>query len=297
MAGCRPDDMPVLMAILRAVSRKENEGPIRVCLMSTGAHAPLVLINGPVAAELGVNGGRCCLGPGRQNAANIRISRAFHLCLKNIARWVPGVMDLDSIGTPRKNIVVLAENEEESPWEPYHVSKGFAATDSTVTVVFTAGEWDISLQGHVDGHQLARAIGSMGVANNTGYSLGTFGQDLTDIPLGRLLLVPPPHAIPVSEAGYSKQDFERFLWEQGTATVARVVEPMRKLYADGKTRKEFDWMFELSPEEAATRTVPVVEKPELYSVVVAGSVRAKDLLMPLRTLPETELITRTPDGR
>ena len=71
---------------------------------------------------------------------------------------------------------------------------------------------------------------------------------------------------------------------------------MRKLHADGKTRMEFDWMFELSDEEAAKQTAPVIEMPEQYSVVVAGSVRAKDLLMPLRALPETELVTRTPGG-
>jgi len=296
MAGCHPEDMPVLMAALRAVAHKENDGPIRVCLMSTGAHAPLILVNGPIAKELGINGARCCLGPGKQNVVNTRIGRAFHMCLKNIARWVPGVMDLDSIGTARKNVVVLTENEDESPWEPYHVSQGYDPTDSTVTVVFTAGEWDISLQGHVDGVQLAHAIGSVGVANNTGCSLGTFGQDLESIPLGRMLPVPPPHAIPIAEAGFSKRQFEYFLWEKGVEPVGRLVEPMRKLYADGKTRKAYDWMFDLSREQAWQQTSTVIEKPELYHVVVAGSVRAKDLLMPLRTLPETELVTRTPQG-
>jgi hypothetical protein len=296
MAGCEPGDMQVVMAALRAISHEENEKVIRQALMSTSAHAPLVLVNGPVTQELGINGGRCCVGPGKQNAVNTRISRAVHLCLKNIARWIPGVMDLDSIGTARKNIVVLAENSEETPWEPYHVSKGYAPTDSTVTVFFTCGEWDVSLQGHIDGEQLAQAIACMGVANNMGYIMAMQGPTWESIPLGRLLLVPPPHAIPVAEAGYTKQAFEHLLWEKGVAPIGRLIEPMRKLHADGKTRKEFDWMFELSDEEAAKQTAPVIEFPEQYSVVVAGSVRAKDLLMPLRALPETELVTRTPGG-
>lgn len=296
MAGCEPGDMQVVMAALRAIAHKENEKVIRQALMSTSAHAPLVLVNGPIAKELGVNGGRCCIGPGKQNAVNTRISRAVHLCLKNIARWIPGVMDLDSIGTARKNIVVLAENQDETPWEPYHVSRGYEATDSTVTVFFTCGEWDVSLQGHLDGEQLAQAIACMGVANNMGYIMAMQGPSWRSIPLGRLLLVPPPHAVPVAEAGYTKKEFEHLLWEKGTAPVARLIEPMRKLHADGKTRKEFDWMFELSEEEAWRQTAPVVETPEQYSVVVAGSVRAKDLLMPLRALPETELVTRVPGG-
>ena len=111
-----------------------------------------------------------------------------------------------------------------------------------------------------------------------------------------MLPVPPPHAIPIAEAGFSKRQFEYFLWEKGVEPVGRLVEPMRKLYADGKTRKAYDWMFDLSREQAWQQTSTVIEKPELYHVVVAGSVRAKDLLMPLRTLPETELVTRTPQG-
>ena len=296
MAGCEPADMQVVMAALRAIAHKANEKVIRQALMSTSAHAPLVLVNGPVAKELGINGGRCCIGPGKQNVVNTRISRAVHMCLRNIARWIPGVMDMDSIGTARKNIVVLAENEEETPWEPYHVSKGYEPNESTVTVFFTCGEWDVSLQGHIDGEQLAQAIACMGVANNMGYIMAMQGPTWRSIPLGRLLLVPPPHAIPVAEAGYTKKAFEHLLWEKGVAPISRLIEPMRKLHADGKTRKEFDWMFELSDEEAAKQTAPVIEMPEQYSVVVAGSVRAKDLLMPLRALPETELVTRTPGG-
>ena len=67
------------------------------------------------------------------------VSRAIVFCLKNLGAWYPGIMDMDTIGTTRKNIVVVAENEEESPWEPYHVSQGFLPDDSTVTV-FSLGQ-------------------------------------------------------------------------------------------------------------------------------------------------------------
>ncbi len=294
MAGCEPEDMPVLMAILRAVAHREQRSVLRLGLMSTSAHAPLVVVNGPVAKQLGINGGRCCVGPGQQNAVNTRISRAFHLCLKNIARWVPGLMDMDSVGTARKNIVVFAENEDESPWEPYHVSQGYAPTDSTVTVFFTSGEWDLSIQGHVDGHQLAKAIASYSGGNNNSYMMGVFGDHPHQVPLGRLLIVVPPHAGPLAEAGFSKQAFERFLWQQGKEPVARLIEPLRKLYADGEVRKEYEWLFDLPPEQQWTERLPVIERPEEYSVVVAGSVRAKNMLMPTRTHPETELVTATP---
>ena len=147
--------------------------------MSTSAYAPLILVNGPIAKRLGINGGRSCLGPGRQNEVNIRISRAVVFCLKNIGSWYPGVMDLDTIGSTRKHIVVVAENEDESPWEPYHVSRGFRADEDVATVFWTAGEWDISIQGHTDVQQLARSIASFSGGNNSsGYftNLGGSGD-------------------------------------------------------------------------------------------------------------------------
>jgi hypothetical protein len=294
MAGCVPAEMPVIMAALRAIANKEHDTMIRVALMSTSAHAPLVLVNGPIGKQLGINGGRACLGPGKQNEVNIRISRAVVFCLKNIGKWYPGIMDLDTIGTPRKNIVVLAENEDESPWEPYHVSHGFAPEDSTVTVFFTTGEMDISFQGHIDADQLAMAIASFSGGNNSiGYIAALFEKE---VQLGRLLLVPPPHAVPLAEGGYTKRAFEKLLWQQGHEPVSRLLEPIRKMHQDGKIRKEYEWLFDLSPLEQRTMTMPVIERSDQYSVVVAGSVRAKDMLMPVRTTPITEIASRRPGG-
>jgi hypothetical protein len=295
MAGCRPEEMPVVMAALRAIA---NMRPVpRGALMSTSAHAPLVLVNGPLARELGINGGRACLGPGKQNEVNIRISRAVVMSLKNLGSWYPGVMDMDTIGTTRKHIVVVAENEDESPWEPYHVSRGFKATDDVATVFFTSGEWDISIQGHTDAHQLAAAIASFSGGNNSGGYFTNLGGAAEFSGLGRLLFLPPPHATPIArEGGFSKQGLEKFMYHQGKEPVSRLIEPVRKLHADGKIKPEWEWLFSLSDHEQRNTLLPVIENPEWYSIVVVGSVRAKDLLMPTRTLPQSEQITRTPSG-
>lgn len=295
MAGCRPQELPVVMAALRAIA---NMRPVpRGALMSTSAHAPLVLINGPKARELGINGGRACLGPGKQNEVNIRISRAIVMSLKNLGSWYPGVMDMDTIGTTRKHIVVVAENEEESPWEPYHVSQGYQASDDVATVFFTSGEWDISIQGHTDAHQLAAAIASFSGGNNSGGYFTNLGGAAEFSGLGRLLFLPPPHAVPIArEGGFSKQGLEKFMYHHGKEPVSRLIEPVRKLHADGKIKPEWEWLFQLSDYEQRNTLLPVIEKPEWYSIVVVGSVRAKDLLMPTRTLPQSELITSTPAG-
>lgn len=294
MAGCKPEEMPVIMAALRAIA---NIRPVpRSGLMSTSAHAPLVLVNGPEAKALGINGARACLGPGRQNRVNLRIGRAVTLCLKNLGSWYPGIMDLDSIGTPRKNIVVVAENEDESPWEPYHVTRGFGADQSTATVFFTSGEWDVGIQGHTSAEQLAHAIASFSGGNSgPGYfsSLPPASADGYAVS-GRLLFIPPPHAIPLAEGGYTKRGLEKFMFHQGHESIYRLTKPVEKIFSDGKVKREWEWVFELDDEQKRRQTLPVIERAELYSIVVVGSVRAKDLLMPTCTEPFTEPITATP---
>ena len=215
MAGCEPREMPVILAALRAFA---NKRPVpRSALMSTSAVAPLLLVNGPLARELGINGERTCLGPGRQNRVNIRISRAVVLCLKNIGSWYPGVMDMDTIGSTRKHIVVVAENEDESPWEPFHVTQGFDRSESTVSLFFTSGEWDISIQGHLDAEQLARAIGSFSCGSTASGYFTAMARERTaqtdTSAMGRLLFLPPPHAIPLAEGGFSKKRLEAFLYD------------------------------------------------------------------------------------
>ena len=296
MAGCRPEEMPVIMAALRAIANHDRVMRL-VVTTSTSTHAPMVFVNGPVAQQLGINGGQSCIGPGRQNRVNLRIGRAVLLCMKNIARWYPGVLDMDTMGTLRKNVVVIAENEAESPWEPYHVSEGFEAGESTVTVVWTVGEWDITMQGHKDAEQLADAIGSM-VANYHGYMDKMKHLDEgVPYPVGRLLLLAPPHAQPLAEGGFTKRDLEQRLFDVGHVPVKKLRDPCWKMYEDGKIREQYNWVFEMSEEEAIQQTLPVIEAPEMYKVVVAGSVRAKNLFFPTRGFPVTEKVTPTPSGK
>ena len=123
MAGATPEQMPVIVAAVKALSEVGSHGG-KSLLMSTSPHAPILVVNGPIAKELGINA-RSALGPGRDNQVNITIGRAFSLCLRNLGYWYPGQMDMDTIGTTRKFVHCIAENEEMSPWEPFHVDQGF----------------------------------------------------------------------------------------------------------------------------------------------------------------------------
>ncbi|MGE3619919.1 MAG: hypothetical protein AB7L84_05590 [Acidimicrobiia bacterium] len=296
MAGCTPQEMPTIMAALRAVAKVAPPWNL-AGLMSTSAHAPIFFTNGPVGGELGINGGRGCLGPGKQNAVNLRIGRAILLCLKNIGVWNHGVMDMDSVGSPRKHISFFAENEAESPWPAFHVSRGYRTEQSTVTVLFTQGELDMGIQGHTDGRQLAKAIASMvPPAGSLPTQTFIFGDEVTQSPEGRLVIIPPPHAVPIAEAGFTKDGLARLFHNEVRDTVEKFREPLQKLNADGKTRPEWAWMFDLSAEEARRTTVQSIERPDQFYFVVAGSVRAKDLSFPTVNLPVTEPIVTNPAG-
>ncbi len=132
MAGALPSYMPILIAGVQAVMEPESRfGGMEV---STGSMAPFWVINGPIRNDLHINSGSGALSPG--DIANAAIGRAMGLIIKNIGGARKGIEDMGTMGNPGKYSMVVAENEEESPWEPLHVERGYNKEDSTVTVSF-----------------------------------------------------------------------------------------------------------------------------------------------------------------
>ena len=83
--------------------------------------APLVIVNGPMARELGMNSGHNAFGPGTHS--NATIGRAIRLILLNIGGAIPGLGDMSTFGGPNKYSYCVAENEADNPWEPLHVER------------------------------------------------------------------------------------------------------------------------------------------------------------------------------
>jgi hypothetical protein len=131
MAGCKPEYMPVVVAAVKGLATPEF-GLHHVASALSGPTI-MILINGPIARTLGINATNNVFGPSQR--ANATIGRALRLVLLNCLRYRPGVSDRATLGTPGKYTCCIAENEEEHPWEPWHVQKGFAPHDSTVTLV------------------------------------------------------------------------------------------------------------------------------------------------------------------
>jgi len=131
MAGCRPDYMPVVVAAIEGIGdpRWAYHGPGT----STAGAAVLMIVNGPIARALDFNSGDNLFGPGWR--ANATVGRAVRLVMRNVIGSIPGQLDRGTLGHPGKFTYVIAENEQDSPWTPLHVERGFRAEQSTVTVM------------------------------------------------------------------------------------------------------------------------------------------------------------------
>ena len=130
MAGCLPEYMPVVVAACRAMCDEQfnlhaNSGTL------SGA-AQIVIVNGPVRKELGVNCGLGVFGPGFR--ANATIGRAVRLVIRNVARSIPGFLDRAAFSYPGRYTWCFGENEEESPWVPLHAERGLSPEASAVTL-------------------------------------------------------------------------------------------------------------------------------------------------------------------
>ena len=128
MAGARPEYLPVILAL--AASEVSARGS------TSSSGSAMAVVNGPIRGEIGMNCGIGAMGP--YNHANATIGRAYGLLSQNLQGGsVPGESFMGSQGNGYTyNSLTFAENEERSPWEPLHVSKGFAPGDSVVSVFF-----------------------------------------------------------------------------------------------------------------------------------------------------------------
>ena len=130
MAGCAPEYLPVVIAAVEAVCTDDfNMHGVLATTMDVG---PIIIVNGPIRNEIGMNSGGNVLGQG--NRANATIGRAVQLVVRNIGGGRPGGVDRSAHGSPHKLGLALAEDEEGSPWDSLAESRGFRSDQSTVTV-------------------------------------------------------------------------------------------------------------------------------------------------------------------
>lgn len=191
MAGARPEHLPVILAI---ASTEEPSMP-----SSTTSFGRMVVVNGPIRDEIGMNSGLAALSP--FNLANAVIGRAWTLMSINLADAKPGETFMASLGhNLNYNNMCCAENQEKSVWEPFHVQKGFKPDESVVSLF---RGWSV--------------INSMGAANCVRPATEETAIMLQAFPALRsavTLVMDPLVAKGLKEQGFqTKQDVARWISE------------------------------------------------------------------------------------
>ena len=249
MAGCRPEYMPVVLAAAEAILAPEFNlvGPSS----SMGGAATLVIVNGPVVQELGINARNNLFGPG--NRANSTIGRAMRLILMNACAAIPGLYDRSVIGHPGKFSYCIAEAETETHWTPLHVERGFSPEQSAVTVFASESPRQVRSVGRPEAilYAIADVASSLGTSLSTS---GSVGDPAAGIRQGETV---------VTIAGnsglwkvWSKADVKEYLQSH-----------IRRSIADFKRAQVFPGEVEPGDEE---RMVPLTAAPEDILVVFAG---------------------------
>lgn len=207
MAGCLPDYMPLVVAAVKAVIDPRFD--LTEMQSTTHCTAPLILVNGPARQSCGpVASGFGALGPGHR--ANASIGRALRLAMINIGGGRPGSSDMALLGHPGKFTYCLAEDEEGSPFPPLHVSLGFEADDSVVTVIGAEAPHSVlfspvgDLTADADGLLLALAAGLCSLASNNAILTGG----------AAVVVLNPDHAQLLAQAGFDRAGIQRELHER-----------------------------------------------------------------------------------
>ncbi|MCY3734721.1 MAG: TlpA family protein disulfide reductase, partial [Chloroflexi bacterium] len=130
-AGARPEYLPVIIAAVEAAAG--GRFPLHGTIASTDGIAPMLIVNGPIREQIGMNWGLNALGQG--NRANMTIGRALRLVLRNVGGAREGEIDQTVQGGAHKFTLTFAEHEDASPWPPLHVEHGYDRSDSVVTLL------------------------------------------------------------------------------------------------------------------------------------------------------------------
>ncbi len=192
MAGCKPEYLPVVLAAVEAVL--DEPFAMHGVLATTMYVGPVIVVNGPVRRQIGMNARGNALGQG--NRANATIGRAVQLVIRNIGGGRPQEVDRATLGNPGKYTYCFAEDEEGSCWEPLSVERGIAPGKSAVTAFAGYG-----LQGVVD--QKSRTPESL--SRSFAECMKAIYNTKLAPACDAILVMCPEHERTYRDAGWSKQ--------------------------------------------------------------------------------------------
>jgi hypothetical protein len=275
MAGCRPEYMPILVALVEAMADPiygvEHSG-------NTPGADTLITLNGPIIKDLSFNYTQGVLRDGFM--ANTSVGRFWRLALRNMAGFLPHKTDKGTFGNTFR--VVLAENEDvlaKIGWPPNSVDMGFAAGDNTVTITRnTGGSVIVSVTGSTPEEMMPYIADA--VAKQTGWEIIFTVGGLSLGTLRPVLVLSPILAETIARAGWTKDDVKRYLFDHARVPAWRV-EAITEKWADfpiGSLKQQVNLgrlPQAFAESDDPNRLVPIVLEPDDFIVLVSGD--------PLRT--------------
>jgi peroxiredoxin len=254
MAGCAPEMMRVLLSLVRAIC--DERFNLHGAQATTHFAAPLIIINGPIRQQLGFWS--------RQNVfsnvarANSTLGRALQLILLNIGGGRPDGIDMSTLGNPGKFSFCIAENEEESPWEPLHVDRGLQPSQSALTLFAGDPPRGVSEHNAQRGRVILKTI-SRQLATVWSYRMCMLFE--------AVVVLCPEHVKTLHRDGFSKQQVREFLFENTGIPVrhfqedpgegTQLVSQYREITVDGE------------------RCYQKFRSPDSLAIVVAGGTAGK----------------------
>jgi len=293
MAGAKPEYLPVIIAAMEGLLDKEYD--LMHPQISTGSFTFLIAVTGPIAKEIGMNSGIGLLGHGWR--ANNTIGRAVRLCLINLGHTWPAVNDmaLDGRAVPH-TFYTFAENQDYSPWKPYHVVQGYKPEDSCVTVSTVGSYGRGALTAYGGGAVQAWTTESIlgNIVKDIGGDRRAFAHykrgvaDYDSVLRKHIIVLHPEMAMGLKRLGYTRESLRQYIYEttrvpyeQLDQQELRGVREFVDASIAGGIRLAFMLPQDRIPvfQEALKPggKVPVVVSPEDIIILVAGGIPGNTL--------------------
>jgi thiol-disulfide isomerase/thioredoxin len=194
MAGCKPEYFPVVLTAVEAACTDAFNA--HGLLATTYFAGPVLIVNGPIAEDIGMNAGINVFGPG--NRANATIGRALQLVIRNVGGGLPGGVDRATFGNPGKYTFCFAEREGDARaagWTSLAEERGIGVGASAITLFAGEGTRGIVDQKSRDAESLARSFAAC---------LRTVGHPKLPMGFDAIVAVSPEHLRVFAESGWDK---------------------------------------------------------------------------------------------
>lgn len=250
MAGCKPEYAPVVRAAMLALT--EQAFNLNGVQATTHMAAPLLIVNGPIAREIGMNGGANAFGSG--NRANATIGRAVRLILLNVGGGRAPDLDKCTLGNPAKYTYCICEHEEASPFAPYHVEQGFSPEISTVFTI--AAEAPHSVTDH-------QCNDPEGILDTICSAMSTIASNTSVLSGHCALALGLEHARAIAKHGWNRHDIKNYVWMHS----GNIFGAHSRNHRYGKVyNRNLPKWYKRNPDS----WIPIIENPDRIHLFVIG---------------------------